>query len=186
MTQIPLERSCGPRAHLSVSHFASNPLVQKSLNCIPGLLLKTDKISRIPLLYHTWQGTEMHSLVTHFSGNLDWSCRYGRTEGQETTGRFLASRDTCSCSQWRTPNILGQKPTERTTFPWLRRTVWGIAKWSAHPQIHGPRWNAPTSAEGAGRCHCWATLHHLWEVLEDSRGAWGLEKGQCHFTWMKS
>jgi len=25
---------------------------------------------------------------------------------------------------------------------------------SKHPQIHGPRWNAPTSAEGAGGCHC--------------------------------
>jgi len=27
-------------------------------------------------------------------------------------------------------------------------------KQTRHPQIHGPRWNTPTSAEGAGRCHC--------------------------------
>ena len=27
-------------------------------------------------------------------------------------------------------------------------------KQSGHPQIHGPRWNALTSAEGAGGCHC--------------------------------
>jgi len=25
---------------------------------------------------------------------------------------------------------------------------------SGRPQIHGPRWNAPTSADGAGGCHC--------------------------------
>ena len=31
--------------------------------------------------------------------------------------------------------------------------VKGSLKRSGHPQIHGPRWNAPTSAEGAGGCH---------------------------------
>jgi len=61
----------------------------------------------------------------------------------------------------------------------------GSLKWSERPQIHGPRWNAPISTEGAGRCHCWATLHHLWEVLEDRGGAWGLEKGQCHSNLQK-
>jgi len=25
---------------------------------------------------------------------------------------------------------------------------------SGHPQIHGPQWSAPTSAEGAGISHC--------------------------------
>ena len=61
----------------------------------------------------------------------------------------------------------------------------GSLKQSGRPQIHGPRWNAPTSAEGAGGCHCWATLHHLWKVLEDKRGARGLEKGQCHSSLQK-
>ena len=51
-------------------------------------------------------------------------------------------------------------------------------KQSGHPQIHGPWWNAPTSTEGAGGCHCWSTLHHLWKVLEDRRGA--------HEYWRKA
>ena len=61
----------------------------------------------------------------------------------------------------------------------------GSLKRSGRPQIHGPRWNAPTNAEGAGRCHCWATLHHLWKVLENRRGARGLEGSQCHSNLQK-
>ena len=61
----------------------------------------------------------------------------------------------------------------------------GSLKQFGRPQIHGPQWNAPTSAEGAGGCHCWATRHHLWKVLEDRRGARGLEKSQCHSNLQK-
>ena len=33
--------------------------------------------------------------------------------------------------------------------------------------------------------HCWATLHHLWKVLENRRGAQGLEESQCHSSLQK-
>ena len=61
---------------------------------------------------------------------------------------------------------------------------WSL-KQSGCSQIHGPQKNTPTSTEGAGRCHCWATLHHLWKVLEDRRGAQGLEESQCHSNLQK-
>ena len=52
-------------------------------------------------------------------------------------------------------------------------------------QIHGHRWNAPRSPERAGRCHFWATHHHLCKVLEDRTGALGLENNQCHSNLQK-
>lgn len=43
----------------------------------------------------------------------------------------------------------------------------------------------PLGAEGAGRCHCYATLHHLWKVKENRGGAWGLRKARVTAVFTK-
>lgn len=66
-----------------------------------------------------------------------------------------------------------RKSGEKKAFPLLRRTGldWFWQKW--HPQVSGPCWDAPTSAEGAAEHHCLAILDYLWKVMAIRRGDWG-------------
>lgn len=46
-------------------------------------------------------------------------------------------------------------------------------------EIHGPRWDAPVCAVRADRRDHQTTPHHLSQVMENRRGARGLQDGQC-------
>lgn len=59
--------------------------------------------------------------------------------------------------------ILGQVGSDQ----WASRRTW-------HTQIHGPQWDAPTSADVAGRTDCWTIYQRSW------RDAWRPEESQCH------
>lgn len=67
-----------------------------------------------------------------------------------------------------------RKSGEKFTLPWLGKNRLEISQ-TWHPQIHGPQWDALTHAE---RCYWKATLHHLWKIMENRRGTWGLDERQ--------
>lgn len=61
---------------------------------------------------------------------------------------------------------------KRGFTPGRRWPSWGTPKQTKYTQVDGIWQNVPTSAEGAGQCHCEVTVDNLWKVLETGRGSW--------------
>lgn len=58
---------------------------------------------------------------------------------------------------------------------------WGTSKQTKYIQVHGIWQDISISAEGAGQCHCEATVDNLWKVMEIERGSWWWEKSNYQF-----
>lgn len=64
----------------------------------------------------------------------------------------------------------------RKTYPWWQGSNQGMCRHNGRPQVQGTWWDALMSVEGGGWCLCKAILNHLWKILVNGRGSWGLEK----------
>ena len=84
---------------------------------------------------------------------------------------------------WRTEN----KSRKRKTFPWWRRLglemIWAyLTLTSPWDGIDGMNLRVLRElADVIAR----QTVHHLWEVVKNGRGAWELEEVQCHSNFQK-
>ena len=64
---------------------------------------------------------------------------------------------------------------------WLPSTRHHFWLTQAEPYyIHGYKHCASEGPKGAGWCHCWAALHHVWKGMSDRQSPQGLKKVKHH------
>lgn len=91
--------------------------------------------------------------------------------------------------QYRHLNVHSKIIQVRNKRPWIYRILILSRQWQSFLTKKNtatfnvdiePWWDATTSAEGAGRCRCEATLNNLWSIVATGRSVQRLEERKCH------
>lgn len=113
----------------------------------------------------TWRAKRRAAIgTTAAKGRLKkmWvCCQTGMGIFTKSHGEDQGHRDVCT-------SIFTGKTSLQA--PETRRSVWSkenllFVKEVGHTQVPGTWWEAPTSAEEAGQCHCEASLYYLWKIM---------------------